>query len=213
MAIAIAASACSRSYLAAGSTAPDFRADGLTGRTVYLNAELGRPVVLTFFATWCKPCMEEIPRLIELHRLFGGRLKILCIVVDPENKDKVRSIASALSIPFPMLMDEGQKIRSAYSIRGLPATFLVGTDGRIRSRFSYIGEAEARALADAVRRLLVARFINTVAFGRRCTPPRYVARRLNTTTVFALLAPCGPGASTASIRHHIYEPDHLGKEG
>ena len=156
VALAIVAAACSRSgsYLAAGSAAPDFRADDLTGRTVYLNAELSRPVALTFFATWCKPCVEEIPRLIELHRLFDGRLKILCIVVDPENKDRVRSLASALSIPYPMLMDEGQKIRSAYSIRGLPATFLVGTDGRIRSTFSYLGEAEARALADAVRRLI-----------------------------------------------------------
>ena len=54
----------------------------------------------------------------------------------------------------------------------------------------------------------VARVINTVAFSRRCISTRYVARRLNTTTVFALLAPGGPGASTASVRHRIYESDH-----
>ena len=58
-------------------------------------------------------------------------------------------------------------------------------------------------------RIKVARFINTVTHrSRRCIPPRYVARRLNTTTVFALLAPCASGASTASVRHRIYEPNH-----
>jgi 2,5-furandicarboxylate decarboxylase 1 len=77
-----------------------------------------------------------------------------CIVVDPENKDEVRSFASGLKIPYPMLMDEGQRIKSSYGVWGLPATFVVGTDGRIHSRFTYVGEDEARALAETVERMV-----------------------------------------------------------
>ena len=152
----LVAAACSRSGSSpqVGSVAPDFRAEDLTGKTIFLNAELERPVVLTFFATWCAPCREEVSRFIELHDRLGGSAGILCDVVDPENKDEVRSFASGLDIPYPMLMDEGQKIRSTYGVWGLPATFVVGTDGRIQSRFTYVGEDEARALAETVERMV-----------------------------------------------------------
>ena len=155
VAVLIVAAACSRSESSpqVGSVAPDFRAEDLTGRTIFLNAELERPVVLTFFATWCAPCREEVSRFIELHDRLAGGARILCVVVDPENKDEVRSLASGLEIPYPMLMDEGQRIKSSYGVWGLPTTFVVGTDGRIHSRFTYVGEAEARALAETVERI------------------------------------------------------------
>ena len=157
--VILVAAACPRSgsYPQVGGVAPDFRAEDLTGRTVFLNAELERPVVLTFFATWCAPCREEVSRFIELHDRLGGSATILCVVVDPENKDEVRSFASGLKIPYPMLMDEGQRIRSSYGVWGLPATFVVGSDGRIHSRFTYVGEDEARALAETVERMLAKR--------------------------------------------------------
>jgi len=109
-------------------------------------------VVLTFFATWCKPCLEEVPRLVDLQRRFLGRATFLCVVADPENRDKVRAIAAGLSIPYPMLLDEGGSIRSAYAVHGLPATFLIGTNGTILSTFTYIGEDEAQALAETIER-------------------------------------------------------------
>ena len=156
VAVVLIAAACSHSGSdpQVGSLAPDFRAEDLTGRMVFLNAELKRPVVLSFFATWCAPCREEVPRFIELHDRLGDSATILCVVVDPENKDEVRSLVSGLQIPYPMLMDEGQRIKSSYGVWGLPATFVVGTDGRIRSRFTYVGEDEARALAETVERML-----------------------------------------------------------
>ena len=156
VAVVLVAAACSRSGSSpqVGSVAPDFRAEDLTGTTVFLNAELERPVVLTFFATWCAPCREEVSRFIELHDRLGGSATILCVVVDPENKGEVRSLASGVQIPYPMLMDEGQKIRSSYGVWGLPATFVVGTDGRILSRFTYVGEDEARALVETIERIV-----------------------------------------------------------
>ena len=86
--------------------------------------------------------------------------------------------------------------------------------GTVRSPAFFYGLAPwrpawgSRGSTERAAAFKVARFINTVAFSRRCIPLRCVARRLNTTTGFALLAPCGPGASTASVRHRIYEPGY-----
>lgn len=139
--------------LSAGRIAPDFRAADLTGRTVYLNAELKQPVVLTFFATWCAPCRDEMPLLGEVQKRFTGRAAVLCVVVDPENADRVRSMAAGLNTRYPFLLDEGQAIMRAYGVQALPATFVIGVDGRIRSSFSTFGENEKKALIDLLARL------------------------------------------------------------
>jgi len=154
IATAFAAVACSgpSSPLQPGDRAPDFRADDLTGRTIYLNAELSRPVLLTFYATWCVPCRDEVPLLIDLHERLGEKVRVLCVVADPENKDKVRSFASSLSIPYPLLMDKEQRIMAAYKVKKLPASFLIGTDGRIHSVFNALGTDELPALEEAIGR-------------------------------------------------------------
>ncbi|MDP8223810.1 MAG: TlpA disulfide reductase family protein [Candidatus Lernaella stagnicola] len=139
--------------LEAGRTAPDFRAEDLTGRTHYLNAELAQPLVLTFFATWCLPCREEIPLLIDLHKKLSGRAQILCVAVDPENKGKLRVLVDGLDIPYPMLLDDGQKIMAAYGVAELPVTFVIDREGLIRSQYGPIGQIEASLLAAQLTKL------------------------------------------------------------
>ena len=147
--------ACQRpsAPLSAGRVAPDFRADDLTGRTVYLNAELKRPVVLTFFATWCAPCRDEMTLLSEVQQRFSGRFTVLCVVVDPENAERLRSMAAGLATPYPFLLDEGQGIMKAYGVQALPATFVIGVDGRIHSSYLVFGEDEKAALTELLTRL------------------------------------------------------------
>lgn len=154
IALLLFALGCSTSDRGAGTIAPDFRLNDLTGKTCYLNAELKeKPVVLTFFATWCTPCKEEVPLLIDLHKSLGNKITLLCVVVDPENIDKVRNFSTALSIPYPMLLDEGRKVMDRYGLSELPATFLIDTKGKIRSRFGPFGETESRSLRDDILRI------------------------------------------------------------
>jgi len=153
LAVLIAATSCHRSRPQAGASAPDFRLNDLTGRTVFLNANLHTPVVLTFFATWCAPCREEIPLLVDLNLKYTGKVSILCVDVDPENIDKIHSIASGLSIPYPFLLDEGRRTMDRYGVRELPATFLIDTNGRILSKYGMLNETGLRSLSEQIERL------------------------------------------------------------
>jgi peroxiredoxin len=140
--------------LEAGRVAPDFRAEDLTGQTHYLSAALARPVVLNFFATWCAPCREEMPHLADLHRRYSGRVEFLCVVTDPENKDKARALATAAGAGYPFLLDEEHTIKPAYGVVELPTTFLIAPDGTIRTSYLDFGPREADHLAGQLDRLL-----------------------------------------------------------
>jgi len=139
--------------LEAGITAPDFRAEDLTGMRYYLNALRGKPVLLTFFATWCEPCKAEIPLLTELARSHGDRVQIVCIVTDTENKEKARAIADALAVPYPMLMDDGEKIKQRYGVSVLPASFLIDSSGLVRSVYGALEEEDMKELRTAIEKL------------------------------------------------------------
>ena len=144
--------------LQAGDLAPDFRAEDLTGKRVYLNAETKQSAVLvTFFATWCDPCRAELPLLAELQRKLSGRLKVLLVAIDPENVDELHTLYKAFSLPFPLVLDSGEHIKRAYGVEQLPASFLVDRRGTIRSVLQAIGEGEAKMLEQTIRTLSEAR--------------------------------------------------------
>jgi len=156
MILAVLTAACQSASdgLTPGHVAPDFRAVDLTGRTVYLNAELSRPVVLTFFATWCAPCREEMPLLVDFATRHTGRVSVLCVLADPENRELARRLADAVGATYPFLLDEGGAVQRAYGVRELPATFVIDPSGMVRSRFAAFGENEAKALEDLTGRIL-----------------------------------------------------------
>ena len=104
------------------------------GNTVSLESYLAKgPVLLDFWATWCKPCKEYFPHLEALHLEFEGKgLTILGISEDgPRNKRKIRSFLRSQHITFPILLDETAEVMSDYSVFSLPTWFLIGKDGNI----------------------------------------------------------------------------------
>ena len=144
-----------KTELEAGAMAPDFRAETLTGQTLYLNAEIKtRPVLISFFATWCDPCRAELPLLATLQRKFPKDLQVLLVAIDPENVDEHHTLAKALSLPFPILLDKNERIKTAYGVEQLPSTFLVDQQGVIRSILKAIGEPEVQYLEKTVRKAL-----------------------------------------------------------
>jgi len=112
--------------------APTFSLKSLTGEEVSLSEFKGKPVLITFWATWCASCKEEIPELEKFSVGKTDQLAILLIVIDGERKGAVQKIVSQKKITLPVLLLLKEKVMDEYGVRGwIPLTFLVDREGRL----------------------------------------------------------------------------------
>ncbi len=123
-----------------GVPVPEFRLRSLAGGEGDLAALRGRVVLVNFWATWCPPCVQEMPSLERLHRTLGPEgLVVLGVSVDEDEK-AVRDFVARVAVTFPILRDPGAHTAAAYRTTGYPETFVVGADGSLLR--SFIGPAE-----------------------------------------------------------------------
>ena len=127
------ASACDRGAHPAqtGKVAPDFTvSDGST--SVHLANYRGRVVLLNFWATWCAPCIEEMPALIQLHHERPD-LAIVAVSIDEDPEAYSRFIARR-HIDFITVRDPAQKAAQLYHTEGWPETYIIDKTGIIRRK-------------------------------------------------------------------------------
>ncbi len=113
--------------------APDFTLKD-TDKTVSLSQFRGKPLVLNFWATWCPPCIEEIPSMIRLQTLMGGKVQILGISTDVDN-DAYRRFISDKKINFLTVRDGDQRVNTMYGTYKFPETYIIDGKGVIRRKF------------------------------------------------------------------------------
>jgi cytochrome c biogenesis protein CcmG/thiol:disulfide interchange protein DsbE len=127
-----------------GSRAPDFVAREVTGTNAVktLADYRGKVIVLNLWATWCAPCVEEMPTFERLKSLVPDtNLKIVAVSIDDyAGMDSVRAFAKNLKLTFDVLLDSLHRIDKAYLTTGYPETFVIARDGTIRKK--WIGPAD-----------------------------------------------------------------------
>ncbi len=139
--------------LALGERAPPLALPDLDGRTVDLSSLRGRVVAVNFWATWCAPCLAEIPDLARVWREHRPRcFEVLGVAEESGGAAEIGPQARRLGIPYPVLLDPGGAAAAAYRVPGYPRTYLVDAEGRLRRVFE--GPVRGPALEEAVRRLL-----------------------------------------------------------
>jgi peroxiredoxin len=140
-----------------GSRAPDFSLTRLGGdETVRLADFRGRVVLVNFWATWCKPCEDEMPAMQRLYdELAGSSFELLAVSVDDE-LPPVERFRERLGLRFPILLDPDQRAAHAYQTFRFPETLLIGADGFVIERYIGPKEWDADAYVDRIRRLLQA---------------------------------------------------------
>jgi thiol-disulfide isomerase/thioredoxin len=104
-----------------------FLAEG--GREVRLSEFKGKPVVLNLWATWCAPCVEEMPSLDRLQRDFPS-IQVIAVSLDKQGEEKVRAFLAENGLThLKIYADPSMKALSTLGVPGLPATILIASDG------------------------------------------------------------------------------------
>ena len=128
-----------------------------TGKPVRLDHYLGQVVMVNFWATWCAPCVEELPTLQALKHTFSGQPFEILAINSGEDRERIHAFLAALPTPvnFPVLLDPAMAVASAWNLLGLPTTVLIDKQGQQAARYT-----GSRDWDDASSRQLVARLIN-----------------------------------------------------
>lgn len=112
-------------------TAPPLALDDLDGRRWNLTELRGKVVVLNFWASWCEPCVTEIPTLSWLAETHAGRGDVVVLGVNyQEHEGKVRRFLQSVPVAYPVLLDRSGEAAKAWTARIFPSTVLIGRDGR-----------------------------------------------------------------------------------
>ena len=114
--------------------APRFRVETLDRATFELDlARRKGPVLLDFWATWCRPCLEALPEIEDLYLEYrAAGFTVLGISIDgPRNFPKVRPFARRLGLSYPIALDEDGELQRLYQVAAVPTSVLVDTAGRI----------------------------------------------------------------------------------
>jgi len=122
--------------LAVGMPAPDFKLPDLEGKTRQLSDYRGKVVFLNFWATWCKPCKEEMPSMQILWENFKTEdFVMLGVSMDRvTTKKDIPSFIESMSLTFPILMDSWGQTDMRYKLMGVPETYIIDQNGILREK-------------------------------------------------------------------------------
>ncbi len=134
-----------------GGPAPEITLKNLQGQEVRLSDLRGKVVLLNFWATWCKPCKDEMPAMQASYDKLRDQGFVVLAVNELEDTEKVIEHVRKHGHTFPVVMDHDNVVANHYGVVGLPASFLVDRQGIVRERISGSLLTEER-IADLVRR-------------------------------------------------------------
>jgi len=133
--------------------APDFTLHTLDGQEITLSQLRGRVVLLDFWATWCAPCRESIPHLIQLYGNYREKgLELIGMDLDKGDVETVRKFVRSMDIPYPIVVAPDDVARS-YRVTSIPATILIDKEGNLRERIAGFSDTVAQELPRKVAEL------------------------------------------------------------
>jgi thiol-disulfide isomerase/thioredoxin len=114
--------------LAPGTQAPQFTRTGFDGKQVSLPR--GKLVLLDFWASWCAPCIVELPHLMNLQKRYAGKLQIIGVAMDDDAQAPRQTVAQ-YHVTYPVVMGDAAIGKLYGGVLGLPEVFLIAPDGKV----------------------------------------------------------------------------------
>jgi cytochrome c biogenesis protein CcmG/thiol:disulfide interchange protein DsbE len=121
--------------VAVGRPAPDAVVWTSNGISAHLSSFRGRPIWLNFFASWCRPCKEEMTQIERRYLRYKGSGLVVVGVDEQESRGQIAGFAQTLRLTFPIVFDDGSAA-DAYHVRGLPMSVFVDARGVVQETFA-----------------------------------------------------------------------------
>jgi peroxiredoxin len=123
-----------------GDPTPALMLEDMKGNSISLANLRGKTVLISFWATWCAPCVEEMPSIQDLKARFTqDKFEVLAVNVG-ESKERVEAFLNKVPVNFSILFDPQGDASRNWKVRGFPTTFILGPDGRIR--YYHVGDLD-----------------------------------------------------------------------
>jgi peroxiredoxin len=141
-------------WVQAGIAAPEFEAQTLEGQPFKLSELRGKVVLLDFWATWCGPCVAELPAVKKIYEKYKDDGFTVVGISFDRDAAAAKKFVSERQLSWPQVWAEkGDKgpLANVYGVGGIPATFLIGADGKVVDR-DLRGEDLSKAVGRAVKK-------------------------------------------------------------
>lgn len=138
-----------------GQPAPNFKVVTTSGQTVSHENYRGYVLVIDFFATWCTPCREAVPHLVELNRKYGKQgMQVLGLSADEDGERVVKSFAEEHRVNYPMAL-ANETVQADFGIRAVPVMFVIDKKGKVAEVYRGFSDEIGRSMEQLIKRLLV----------------------------------------------------------
>jgi len=123
----------SATAVVAGNVAPDFQLEDTQGNRISLAKLRGKIVLVNFWATWCPPCIEEMPSMERLYEAMGDDKNFVMLAINTEKNGRsaVAQFLKKTPYTFPILYDDKGTTQENYGVYKFPETFIIGKDGKV----------------------------------------------------------------------------------
>lgn len=136
-----------------GQPAPPFKVTTTSGQPLTLANYKGNVLILDFFASWCHPCKESIPHIMELNRKYGKQgLKILGLSLD-DDKDDLIEFVTPFRLNYPVAQ-ANENLQTEYGLRSIPTLFIIDKKGIVTEKYMGLTDEVKKNMEITIKRLL-----------------------------------------------------------
>ena len=144
---------CCTSPVGPGDPAPEFALPGLDGGNARLGELKGKLVFLHFWATWCPPCLDELPQFEGfIKRADPGKAAFLAVCVDSAGAEEVRKFLTSWGLSLPVYLDPGGKLARRYGTVRYPETYVLDQQGVVRMKVVGAGDWASQSWAQFLQK-------------------------------------------------------------